>query len=78
MDGVISCKQLVEFAFDYLDGTLPQGDQVAFRRHLALCPDCVVFFETYRKTPQISRDALEQGMTAQVRDSIHNFLRSRK
>ena len=55
---VISCHQLIEFCCDYIDGELPEDEQLRFRRHLAACPDCVTFFETYRKTSEVTRDAM--------------------
>jgi len=47
---MISCQQLIEFCLDYIEGVLPDEEQVGFRRHLSQCPDCVTFFETYRAT----------------------------
>jgi anti-sigma factor RsiW len=75
---VIDCHQLIEFCLDYIDGALPDADQVGFRRHLAQCPDCVTFFETYRKTPEISREALSTKIPASVRESVRTFLQSRR
>jgi anti-sigma factor RsiW len=75
---VISCHQLIDFCFDYLDGALPDDEQVSFRRHLAQCTDCVSFFETYQKTPELSRDALSTQMPVAVRESVRTFLQSRR
>jgi anti-sigma factor RsiW len=73
---VISCQQLIEFCLDYVDGALPEGEQVRFRRHLSQCPDCVTFFETYQKTPQVSREAMTAQMPDSVRESVRSFLRT--
>jgi anti-sigma factor RsiW len=75
---VISCHQLIEFCLDYLDGALPQDEQVGFRRHLSQCPDCVTFFETYRKTPEVSREALSAQIPSSVREAVRSFLISRR
>ena len=77
-DAVISCHQLIEFCLDYVDGALPDEEQVNFRRHLAQCPDCVTFFETYRKTPELSRDALSAQIPASVKESVRSYLLSRR
>jgi len=74
---VINCQQLVDFCLDYLEGELPEEEQVQFRRHLGHCPDCVTFFETYRKTSEVSREALETSMPSSVKGSIRSFLRQR-
>ena len=73
---MISCEQLIDFCFDYIEGALPDGQQADFARHLAQCPDCVCFFETYRRTPELSREALATEMPPGVRDSVRRFLRA--
>jgi len=75
---VITCEQLIEFCLDYIEGALPQDEQVRFRSHLSQCPHCVTFFETYEKTPQVSREALATQIPAEVRESVRGFLRSRR
>jgi anti-sigma factor RsiW len=74
---VISCQQLIEFCLDYLEGDLPDDEQVRFRRHLGQCPDCVTFFETYRRTAEVSRRAVSTVMPEALKDSIRSFLRER-
>lgn len=73
---MISCKQLVDFCFDYLEGTLPEAEHQRFQRHLSLCGRCVSFFETYQRTPALSRDALATEITEEVRSSVRAFLRT--
>jgi anti-sigma factor RsiW len=43
----LSCKQLVEGLDDYLDGELSAPGKLVFDHHLAGCPDCANFLETY-------------------------------
>jgi anti-sigma factor RsiW len=75
---VINCQQLIDFCFDYIEGDLPNDEQALFRRHLAQCPDCVSFFETYRRTAEVSREALATQIPPSVREAVRSFLRSRK
>ena len=75
---MINCHDLIEFCMDYLEGDLPQEEEVGFRRHLAQCSDCVAFFETYRKTPEISREALHAQLPVSVTESIRSFLAARR
>jgi anti-sigma factor RsiW len=74
---VISCQQLIDFCLDYIEGDLPEEEQTDFRRHLGHCPDCVNFFETYRRTPEISRDVLRTRIPASVKESVLAYLRER-
>jgi len=75
---VISCHQLIEFCMDYIDGALPSDEEAGFQRHLAQCPDCVTFFETYQRTPELSREALSTQMPVAVKQSVRDFLLSRR
>ena len=73
---VISCHQLIEFCLDYVEGSLPDDEELRFQRHLSVCPDCVRFFETYRRTPEVSREALKAQMPESVRESVRSYLRT--
>lgn len=73
----ISCKQMVDYCLDYLSGSLPAEEKASFDGHLTYCPECVKFFETYKKTPELSRDALTLDMPERVRGAVHDFLRQR-
>jgi len=75
---VISCSQLIEYCLDYIEGDLPDEEQMRFRRHLGQCPDCVTFFETYRRTPEVSRVALGTNIPESVQESVRSFLRARR
>ena len=74
----MNCQELIEFCMDYIEGALPDDEQVSFRRHLVQCSDCVTFFETYRRTPELTRDALATKIPASVRESVRSFLQSRR
>ena len=74
---LINCQQLIDFCLDYIEGDLPESDQADFRRHLGHCPDCVSFFETYRRTPEISREVLSTKMPPSVKESVRAYLRIR-
>ncbi|HXU64321.1 MAG TPA: zf-HC2 domain-containing protein [Polyangia bacterium] len=74
----MNCQELIDFCFDYIEGALPESEQVGFRRHLGQCPDCVCFFETYRRTPELTREALATKIPPSVRESIRSFLLARR
>lgn len=73
----ISCSQMVDYCMDYLAGSLPAEERQSFDDHLGYCPECVKFFDTYKKTPEVSREALSVEMPERVRSQVRNFLRQR-
>ena len=54
----ITCRELIEFLAAYLDGKLPVEERVRFDAHLSVCPDCVDYLATYRKTIHLGKRAL--------------------
>ena len=53
----ITCRELIDFIMDYLDGTLPAAQKADFERHLAVCPSCVSYLDGYRQTVKLGRTA---------------------
>jgi anti-sigma factor RsiW len=74
---VFNCKEIVDVCLEFLDGTLPSEERSQFESHLGACSECMCFFETYRRTPQISREAFAMQMPASVKEAVRAFLRSR-
>jgi len=54
----ISCRQLIDFLADYHDGSLSPGIRAEFERHLSVCPSCVAYLESYRRTVALGKAAL--------------------
>lgn len=54
----ITCRQLIEFILDYVEGTLPADQRNEFERHLKVCPSCVAYLDGYRRTIDLGRKAL--------------------
>ena len=46
----MTCKQLIEFICDYLEGELPSDQRRSFEKHLDRCPCCKNYLDSYRKT----------------------------
>ena len=72
-----TCKEITDLIFGYLDNTLSRSVMRDFQRHLRVCPDCVNFLNTYKKTVTTSRSLHPEEMPAIVRQNILGFLRKR-
>jgi anti-sigma factor RsiW len=55
--GYITCKQLLEFIGDYIGGELPAAERHELERHLAVCPPCVRYIDTYKETIRLGKAA---------------------
>jgi len=72
-----TCKEITDLIFGYLNDTLSPSVKRDFERHLRICPDCVNFLNTYRKTAATSASLRPEAMPVKVRENILEFLRSR-
>lgn len=55
----IPCEEVITFLWAYLSGELPSEKVFEFERHLSVCPSCVNYIETYKKTVELSRGTFE-------------------
>jgi anti-sigma factor RsiW len=53
----MNCREFTEFLHDYLFGNLPAEQRAEFEKHLAECPWCVAYLDSYQKTIQLEQAA---------------------
>ena len=75
--GFLSCQEVVDYCLGLPERLLPAPERQLFSSHLRNCPDCMKFFETYRRTPEVSREAMALRMPDRVRSAVRDFLRDR-
>ena len=56
----ITCRQLIDFIMSYQENELPPDERARFERHLAACPPCQAYLDTYDKTVELARQAAEE------------------
>jgi anti-sigma factor RsiW len=72
---VLTCREFVEFLDAYLAGQLPPDVRARFDQHLAACPSCIVYTQTYRATIRLARQTFESdapvaGVPEELVDAI--------
>jgi len=60
-----------------MTGELDPETVAAFEDHLRLCPDCVAFLNTYKKTVQVTRSLRYESIPAELERRVRRFLRER-
>ncbi len=53
----MTCREVVEFLMAYLADELPGTQRDVFEGHLALCPPCVNYLDSYQHTMRLSKAA---------------------
>ena len=65
-----TCASGVALLMEYLEGELPADVRAAIEQHVAGCPRCVAFVESYNATPRILRDATAAALPADLEASL--------
>jgi anti-sigma factor RsiW len=73
----IVCATGVDRLMDYLDDVVPPDLRAALDAHVAGCPRCTAFVESYLATPRILREATAAALPADLEASLKAFLRAR-
>ena len=51
----MNCREMVDFLMDYVNGELPDAQRESFETHLADCPPCIAYLDSYRETVRLGR-----------------------
>ena len=74
----VTCKELIlDYLSDYLDGLLTSGMATELERHLARCPSCVAYLNTYRRTRELVGETMRVSMPEEMRAILRNFVVTR-
>jgi len=60
----LTCREIADFLMAYDDGELPPPERAVFDAHLAVCPDCVAYLQSYRATVALGKQAFRDGDAA--------------
>jgi anti-sigma factor RsiW len=70
----MNCREFTEFLHEYLFGNLPAEERAEFDKHLAKCPWCVAYLDSYRKTIELEQAAFvaaeDEHLPADVPDEL--------
>lgn len=55
---LITCRELIEFLMEYVEGTMDSARRAEFDRHLAVCPSCVAYVQGYIETIRLGRESM--------------------
>jgi anti-sigma factor RsiW len=73
----ITCRQLIEFIIDYLEGELDDVARHDFERHLSVCSSCQAYLATYRRTMELTREATDEVAEGVPEELIRTILARR-
>jgi anti-sigma factor RsiW len=50
-----TCREVISFLLEYLDGALPPDEASKFEAHLELCDSCIAYLNTYELTIRMEK-----------------------
>ena len=53
-----TCREVIEFLAAYVDGELSEDVRFRFDAHVAACPACSAYLESYEATVKLAKAAL--------------------
>ena len=77
----MTCQELIDFLMDFVDGELPEEPRRVFEAHLAECPSCGDYVDSYKKTVEMGRKVCEgdEGVPEDVpEDLLQAILKARR
>jgi anti-sigma factor RsiW len=72
----VTCKELVAFMLDYVEGTLPAPARRRFDAHLAECADCRAYLRDYEAAIVAAGRAAEEDPPAMPDALVRAIVRS--
>ncbi len=73
----LTCQQIADFLLDYLTRELHPDTAAEFEEHLGICPDCVAFLNTYKKTVQVTRSLRYEDIPPEMEKRVSRFLQKK-
>jgi len=72
----MNCREFTEFLNEYLFGNLPAEERAEFDRHLAECPWCVRYLDSYRKTIQLTQSLAASDSSSPPQDAPEELIQA--
>ena len=70
----VTCREFVDFIMAWLDRELDPERSRIFSEHLAMCPDCVDYLESYQRTVALGKAAWEAPGDSPVPEEVPEAL----
>ncbi len=71
------CKEVVDLLSDYVEGSCSPDAETLIKGHLADCPDCVAFVNTFRKSVVMTKALAYRDIPKDLAERLHRVLERR-
>jgi anti-sigma factor RsiW len=72
----ITCRELLDFLYLYLENELPDDRRAEFERHLAVCAPCREYIRQYETTIRLGKAAYADPDASAAEDTPEELVRA--
>lgn len=54
--GMLTCKEVDSFLYDFHEGQLTYAENIKFKLHLSMCSDCRAYVHGYKNTIRMTKE----------------------
>lgn len=76
MNTMFECRDVGKLLYDYIEGSLDLGLSRKLEQHLADCPACLAFINTYRQTIKLSKELRPKNIPPELHQKLRSFIKS--
>jgi hypothetical protein len=73
---MLKCRDVGQLLYDYIEERLEPLVSQQLSQHLADCPGCLAFINTYKQTVQVSRDLHCQQIPPELQQKLRSFIKT--
>jgi predicted anti-sigma-YlaC factor YlaD len=66
----LTCREVLDFLSEYLDGALPGETVAVFEHHLAVCPECRGYLDDFRATLRATKAAYASSSAQDIPEEL--------
>lgn len=70
----LTCQDLISMLMGYLEATVDADTAELFERHLAVCPACVAYVNTYKRTRELTGRAERVEIPEDMKQRLRELL----
>lgn len=74
MTRTLTCRDVIDLLAEYLEQGLSEDVIAELERHLARCPACVAYLNTYRRTRELTGEVTRVAMPEDMKARLREFL----
>ena len=74
---MLKCRDISQLLYDYVEGILDPPIHQQLEQHLADCPGCIAFVNTYRQTITLSKELREEEIPQELQQKLQSFIKEK-